>query len=320
MKIVILDIFTANPGDLPMDGLNELGEVVVYDRTAPEELLERAQGAEVLLTNKVMIGADAIRQLPQLKYIGVMATGYNVVDLAAATEHGIVVTNIPAYSTMSVAQTVFAHLLTVTNNVAGHAQAVKDGRWQNCADFNFCLSPLQELDGKTFAILGLGNIGMAVARIAQSFGMNVLAYSSKDEAALLQLGIRKAKDVEELFGEADVLSLHCPLTENTHHIVNARTLSLMKSSAILINTGRGPLIDEGALAQALQKGEIAAACVDVLEQEPPRNGSPLIDAPNCYITPHIAWASKAARARLMSVLLENLKSFINGNVQNQVNR
>ena len=318
MKIVELDGYAANPGDLSWDGLKQLGELTVYDRTAPQDVLERARGAQVILTNKVLITAELMDQLPELRYIGVLATGYNVVDIPAARKHGIVVTNIPAYSTMSVAQMVMAHLLNITNRVALHSEAVKQGEWQNCKDFTFSLTPQIELDGKTFGIVGLGNTGTATACIAQSFGMRVLAYSSKDRKVLMKMGIEKAESYEQLFRQADVLSLHCPLTEETRHLVNAERLSLMKPTAILINTGRGPLVDEAALAQALNEGRIMAAGVDVLEEEPPRKGSPLIGARNCFITPHIAWATKAARERLMNIAVANVKAFLEGKPQNVV--
>ena len=320
MKIVVLDGYAANPGDISWEAWNELGQVVIYDRTAPEDVVARAQEADAVLTNKVVLDAQVLAQLPRLRYIGVLATGYNVVDLAAASRQGIVVTNIPAYSTMSVAQMVFAHLLNITHHVAVHAQAVRGGAWQTATDFCFALTPLQELDGQTLGIVGLGNTGMATARIAQAFGMQVMAYSSKPAEALAALGIRKAASLEQLFGEADVLSLHCPLTPDTHHLVNAQRLQLMKPSAILINTGRGPLVDDQALANALNEGRLAAAGIDVLTQEPPRQGSPLITARNCYITPHIAWATFAARQRLMSIALDNVKAFAAGKPQHVVSQ
>lgn len=340
MKTVILDGYTANPGDLSWDGLKELGELQVYDRTSPEELLRRAEEAEVLLTNKVIINADAMAALPQLRYIGVLATGYNVVDVAEAHRRGIVVTNIPAYSTMSVAQMVMAHLLNITNRVALHAEAVRNGEWERSKDF--CLTPtltkeegdpthpstppserkgeasLIELDGLTFGIVGLGNIGMQVAKMAQAFGMQVMAVTSKKEDVLRPLGIRKASGYGQLFSEADVVSLHCPLTPETHHLVNRDRLALMKPTAIIINTGRGPLIDEQALADALAEGKLYAAGLDVLTEEPPRHGSPLISAPNCFITPHIAWASLAARRRLIAIATENVAAFLHGKPQNVV--
>jgi len=317
MKIVDLDGYAANPGDVSWDELNALGELVVYDRSTPDQVIERAQGAEAILTNKVVLGEHEMSQLPDLKYIGVLATGYNVVDIEAARRHGIVVTNIPAYSTMSVAQLVFAHLLHITNHVSIHAESVAHGAWQQANDFSFWLQPLVELDGMTMGIVGLGNTGMAVAHIAQSFGMKVLAYTSKPQSALPE-GINKANGLDQLFSQSDVLSLHCPLTPDTHHIINKESLSKMKSTSILINTGRGPLVDDQALADALQSGQIKAAGIDVLTQEPPRDGNPLIGAPNCFITPHIAWATQAARKRLMHIAAENLKAFQNGTPINRV--
>jgi len=319
MKIVDLDGYAANPGDVSWDELKSLGDLIVYDRSNPDEVIERARGAEAVLTNKVVLGEKEMSELHDLKYIGVLATGYNVVDIEAAKRHGIVVTNIPAYSTMSVAQLVFAHLLNITNHVSIHAKAVNEGAWEHAKDFSFWLQPLVELDGLTMGIVGLGNTGQAVARIAQSFGMKVLAYTSKEASALPQ-GIQKAESMEQLFRESDVLSLHCPLTPETHHIINRESLAMMKSSAILINTGRGPLVDDQALADALQSGQIHAAGIDVLTQEPPRDGNPLITAPNCFITPHIAWATQAARKRLMHIAAENLRAYQNGNPINHVNR
>lgn len=317
-RIVILDGYTANPGDLSWDGLKELGELTVYDRTTPEQLLSRAEGAEVLLTNKVIIDASAMAALPQLRYIGVLATGYNVVDIAEAHRRDIVVTNIPAYSTMSVAQMVMAHLLNITNQVAIHAEAVRLGEWQKSPDFTFTKTPLIELDGLIFGIIGLGHTGTATARMAQAMGMKVMAVSSKSEDTLSQLGILKAKDYEQLFSEADVVSLHCPLTDETHHLVNQERLALMKPSAILINTGRGPLLDEQAVADALANNRLYAVGVDVLTEEPPRKGSPLITAPRCHITPHIAWASSAARRRLIDIAITNVAAFLRGDVLNRI--
>lgn len=318
MKIVILDGYTANPGDLSWDGLRNLGELTVYDRTAPEDLLSRAEGAEVLLTNKVIIDASAMAVLPNLRYIGVLATGYNVVNIAEAHRRGIAVTNIPAYSTMSVAQMVMAHLLNITNQVALHAKAVKQGDWQQNPDFSFTKMPLIELDGLTLGIVGLGNTGKATARMAQAMGMKVIAVSSKPEEVLSQLGIRKAKNYEQLFSEADVVSLHCPLTDETRHLMNHERLALMKPTAILINTGRGPLLDEQAVADALAAGQLYAVGVDVLTEEPPRKGSPLITAPHCYITPHIAWASAAARHRLISIATNNVAAYLRGEALNRI--
>ncbi|MCF0196207.1 MAG: D-2-hydroxyacid dehydrogenase, partial [Bacteroidaceae bacterium] len=285
MKIVVLDGFTANPGDVSLQEWQELGDLTVYDRSLPSEVVPRAMEAEIVLTNKVVLSRSVIEALPHLRYIGVLATGYNVVDVQAATQRGIVVTNIPAYSTMSVAQLVMAHLLHVTNRVADYASEVRRGDWQRSEDFCFLSHPLLELDGKTLCIVGMGHIGRSVARAAQGFGMRVVAYSSKTADELATMGVEKADDLPTLFRRADVLSLHCPLTASTERIINAQSLRQMKPTAILINTGRGPLIDEQALADALQRGELHAACLDVLCQEPPVSGSPLIGAPRCYVTP-----------------------------------
>lgn len=318
MKIVILDGYTANPGDLTWDGLRELGELEVYDRTASDELLNRAEGAEALLTNKVIIDANAMAALPSLRYIGVLATGYNVVDIEEAHRRGIVVTNIPAYSTMSVAQMVMAHLLNITNRVALHAEAVREGEWQRSPDFCFTKSQLLELDGLTMGIVGLGNIGRQVARMAQAMGMQVMAVSSKPEEELRQMEIRKATSYEQLFSEADVVSLHCPLTDETRHLVNRERLSLMKPTAILINTGRGPLVNDADVAAALQANRLAAYCADVMTVEPPQADNPLLHSPNAYLTPHIAWASVEARKRLLHIAIENVRAFIEGRPQNVV--
>lgn len=318
MKTVILDGFAANPGDGTWDGFREFGELVIYDRTAPGQLLERAADADILLTNKTIIDAAAMAVLPRLRYIGVLATGYNVVDIPEAHRRGIVVTNIPAYGTMSVAQMVMAHLLNITNQVALHNDTVHAGAWQGCPDFSFTRTPLIELDGLTLGIVGLGNTGTATARMAQAMGMQVMAVSSKSAEQLAELGIRKASGYDQLFSEADVVSLHCPLTEDTHLLVNRERLAMMKPTAILINTGRGPLVDEQALADALKAGQIYAAGVDVLTEEPPRKGSPLIGCPHCYITPHIAWASKAARSRLLDIAAANIKAFLEGEERNRV--
>ena len=317
MKLVVLDGFAMNPGDLSWSELEKLGELTVYDRTAPGELLERAAGAPVLFTNKTVLDAAAIRALPELKYIGVLATGYNVVDIEAARERGIVVTNIPAYSTNSVAQMVFAHLLNITHHVAHYAQEAREGVWSAQADFSYTNTPLIELAGKKMGIVGLGNTGSATARIAQSFGLEVHAFTSKPASALPE-GIIKAASVDELFETCDVVSLHCPLTPDTKELVNARRLSLMKKTAILINTGRGPLVNEAELAVALQRGDLAAAGIDVMVSEPPMAENPLLKCANCYITPHIAWATKEARTRLMNQTVANLKAYLQGNAINNV--
>lgn len=316
MKIVVLDGYAANPGDLSWDELKALGECTIYDRTAPEEVLERAKGAEVLLTNKVVLTAEHMAALPELKYIGVLATGFNIVDIAAAKERGIVVTNIPAYSTPSVAQMVFAHILNIAQQVQHHSEEVHKGRWTNSPDFCFWDTPLTELLGKKIGLIGLGQTGYNTARIAIGFGMKVWAYTSKSR---LQLPpeIRKA-ELDQIFHECDIVSLHCPLTETTRDLVNARRLELMKPTAILINTSRGPLVNEQDLADALNNGKIYAAGVDVLSTEPPRADNPLLTAKNCYITPHIAWASRAARERLMTIMVENLKAYVDGKPVNNV--
>ena len=316
MKIVILDGYSANPGDLSWKELEKLGEVTVYDRTKPSETVARAANSDIVLTNKVVINKDVMAQLPQLKYIGVLATGYNVVDIAAAHERGIIVTNVPAYSTESVAQMVFAHLLTVTNRTEHYAIQNRSGRWTENPDFCYWDFPHQELSGKTFGIVGLGNIGQRVAQIAQAFGMKVKALTSKAAEALPN-GIEKAT-IEELFATSDVLSLHCPLTDNTRHLINAATLQQMKPSAILINTGRGPLIDDQAVAEALAEGRLAAFCADVLTEEPPKADNPLLSQPNAFITPHIAWASTEARIRLLQVATDNVQAFLNGSPMNVV--
>lgn len=318
MKIIVLDGYGLNPGDLTWKGFEELGELTVYDRTFPSELLERAAGAEALVTNKTLITSENMDALPDLKYIGVLATGYNVVDIDAAKARGIVVTNIPAYSTASVAQMVFAHILNITQRVGYYADENKQGRWTKNADFCYWDTHLVELQGKKMGIVGFGNIGQATARIAQAFGMEVCVYSSKPQFALPS-GIKKM-ELDELFGECDVVSLHCPLTPDTKEMVNAERLSKMKPNAVLINTGRGPLINEQDLADALNEGKIAAAGLDVLSVEPSVEGNPLLGARNCFITPHIAWATLEARTRLMDIAVQNLKSYQKGQIVNNVAR
>ncbi len=316
MKIVALDGYAANPGDLSWDELKALGECVIYDRTAPEEVLERAADAEVVLTNKVVITAEMMAALPQLKYIGVMATGYNIVDIDAARERGIIVTNIPSYSTDSVGQMVFAHILNIAQQVQHHSEAVHQGRWTASKDFCFWDTPLIELRGKKIGIVGLGHTGYTTARIAIGFGMEVYAYTSKSSFQLPP-EIKKM-ELDQLFSECDIISLHCLLTDKTRELVNAARLKQMKPTAILINTGRGQLVNEQDLADALNNGQIYAAGLDVLSQEPPKADNPLLTARNCYITPHIAWASAAARERLMGILLDNLKGYMEGKVINNV--
>ena len=316
MKIVVLDGYALNPGDLSWTGMEALGELTVYERTSPSEVLERSAGAEVLITNKTVITAEHMAALPQLKYIGVLATGYNVVDIDEARNRGIVVTNIPAYSTASVAQMVFAHVLNITQRVGYYATENANGRWTNSVDFCYWDTDLVELDGKKMGIVGLGNIGRATARIAQAFGMEVLVVTSKEQSALPE-GMKKVT-LDELFAQSDVVSLHCPLTPDTKEMVNAARLQTMKPSAILINTGRGPLVNEQDLADALNGGRIAAAGLDVLSVEPSVADNPLLGARNCFITPHIAWATKEARIRLMDIAVNNLKSYQEGIIINNV--
>lgn len=317
MTITILDGFTLNPGDLSWDSWENYGELRIYDRTSPSELIQRAKDSEVLITNKVVIDASTIEELPKLKYIGVLATGYNVVDTEAAAKKGIVVTNIPAYSTMSVAQHVFALLLSVTDHAEHYATEVANGKWSHSKDFCFRDTQLIELAGKRFGIIGFGNIGSAVANIALAFGMEVAVYTSKDESQL-PVDIKKVS-LEELFHSSDIISLHCPLTESTRNIINSHTIEKMKDGVILINTGRGPLVDEQAVANALHSGKIFAFCADVLSSEPPSASNPLLHAPNTFITPHIAWATKEARIRLMDTAIENLRQYLSGNPINKVN-
>jgi glycerate dehydrogenase len=317
MKIVVLDGFTMNPGDLEWRALEALGELAVYERTPPELVVPRLQGAAVALTNKTPLRAEAIGTLPDLRFIGVLATGYNVVDLAAARGRGIPVANVPAYSTRSVQQMTFALLLELTQKCGAHDRAVKAGEWERCEDFMFQLGPLTELDGLTLGVLGFGTIGRAVAATGLSFGMRVLA-SSRSRRGALPDGAEWASP-DELFRRSDVLTLHCPLTPETERIVCARTLALMKPGAFLINTGRGGLVDEAALAAALREGRLAGAGLDVLSAEPPSPDNPLLRAPNCVITPHCAWATRAARERLLAVTVANVRAFQAGRPQNVVN-
>ena len=316
MNIVILDGYALNPGDLSYDRLQQFGTLKVYDRTAPEQVIERAAEADALLINKVVLGEREFAQLPRLRYIGVQATGYNVVDVEAARRYGITVTNIPAYSTDSVAQMVMAHLLGITQNVGYYAQQNRAGRWGANPDFCYWDTPLIELAGKQMGIIGLGRTGSAVARLAQAFGMRVAAYTSKPQSELPE-GVDKVT-LDELFSTSDVVSLHCPLVPATQGLVNAERLAMMKPTAILINTARGPVVDEQALADALNRGVIYAAGIDVLCEEPPRGDSPLLKARNCFVTPHIAWATIEARTRLLDICEANLRAFCEGHPQNVV--
>lgn len=318
MKICILDGYSLNPGDLDWSPVERLGDVTLFDRTPADKIVERAADADIVLTNKVPFSADTLRQLPRLRFICVLATGYNIIDTEAAARQGVVVANIPAYSTMSVAQMAFAHILNITNHVASYAREVADGKWTDCPDFCFWDSALTELAGKTMGIVGLGNTGMSTARIAVAMGMKVVAMTSKS-ADTLPEGITPAP-LDDVLASADVVSLHCPLTPSTRHLINAASIAKMKPSAILINTGRGPLVDEQAVADALNGGRLAAFGADVLSQEPPRGDNPLLSARNCFLTPHIAWATLEARTRLMSTATENVRQFVAGEpVANRVN-
>lgn len=316
MNIVILDGYALNPGDLSYDCLRQFGTLTIYDRTSPDELIARAIDADAVLTNKVVFGEREMAQLPRLRYIGVQATGYNIIDVEAARRHGITVTNIPAYSTDSVAQTVMSHLLNITQRIGHYAEENRTGRWSTNPDFCYWDTPLMELRGKQMGIVGLGRTGMAVARLAQAFGMHVAAYTSKPQDVLPE-GITK-QSLDELFATSDVVSLHCPLTPDTHQLVNAERLALMKPTAILINTSRGPVVDEQALADALNGGVLYAAGIDVLCEEPPRSDSPLLHARNSFVTPHIAWATLEARTRLLHICKDNLRAYLEGCPQNVV--
>ena len=316
MKIVVLDAYTLNPGERRWEELEELGEVVVHDRTAQLDVVRRAKDAEVVLTNKTILDGFILNLLPKLKYIGVLATGYNVVDLDVARQRGIVVTNIPAYSTQSVAQMAIAHLLNITQRVAHYAHEVHNGVWSAQPDFCYWNTPLIELAGKKIGIVGFGNTGQATAQIAEALGMEVWVYTSKPKKSLPKK--YQKVTLNELFSACDVVSLHCPLTAENKEMVNSFRLSLMKLGAILINTSRGGLIDEKALEQALLSGKLLGAGLDVLSSEPVPNGNPLLKLKNCFITPHIAWATRESRMRLMNQAVENLKAWMEGRTINNV--
>lgn len=316
MKIVLLDAHTANPGDVSWAPLEAIAACEIHPRTPVAETVARCADAEVVITNKAPLTREIIEALPKLKYIGVTATGYNIVDVVAAKERGVVVTNVPGYSSPAVAQLVFALLLELTNNVGHHAKTVRDGRWVACPDFCYWDHPIIELSGRTLGIIGYGDIGGAVARIAVAFGMKVLA-SKREWKTPPPDGVTPAS-IDEVFSQSDAISLHCPLTDATKHLVGERTLALMKKTAFLINTGRGPLVDEAALAQALNVGRIAGAGLDVLSVEPPKAENPLLTAKNCLITPHIGWASHEARVRLIDAVASNLRAFLDGKPVNVV--
>jgi glycerate dehydrogenase len=317
MKIVVLDGFTLNPGDLTWDRLMSFGQVVIYDRTPIDKILERAKGAEILLTNKTPLGEDIFNNLPSLKYISVLATGYNIVDTEAAKKRGIIITNIPAYSTSSVAQLTFALLLELCLHVQRHSDTVMEGKWADSIDFCFWDFPLIELAGKTMGIIGFGNIGNKVGDIATAFGMDIVAASKPQTDQSHRKNFRWA-EINEVLEQADVVSIHVPLSTETNGLINSGTLKRMKKSAFLLNTSRGPIVVDEDLADALNKDIIAGAGIDVLSVEPPSKSNPLFKAKNCIITPHIAWATKEARARLMDIAVNNLSAFINGKPVNKV--
>jgi glycerate dehydrogenase len=316
MNLVVLDGYTLNPGDLSWDELKALGPCGIYDRTPPGEVLSRCANAEIVLTNKTVLTAGHIHSLPGLKYVGVLATGTNVVDLAAARERGIPVTNVPAYAPPAVAQHTFALLLELTSHVGHHAHSVRGGGWTRSKDFCYWERPLVEIAGLTLGLVGFGSIARRVARIAEGFDMKLLVCTRRPPENV-PAGIRLV-DLETVFRRSDVLSLHCPLTDETKHLVNARTLAWMKPGALLINTARGPLVDEAALAEALNSGRLGGAGLDVLSVEPPPADNPLLHAKNCLVTPHLAWATRAARSRLMRIAVENVRAFLSGRPQNTV--
>ena len=319
MKIVNLDGYTTNPGDLSWDGIKRFGDYTVYDRTPVDKVIERAKGANILIINKTVVTREILDALsPELEYIGLQSTGYNVVDCDYARKLGITVCNIPAYSTKAVAQLVFAFILQVTNEVALHSNAVKNGEWCTCPDFCFWKTPLTELDSKIIGIIGFGSIGRRVAKLAEAFDMKVLAYAPrpKDKGELKTV---EFVDLDTLLKNSDIITCHCPLTEETKGMINEENISKMKKSAIFINTSRGPVVDEKALADALNSEKIKAACLDVLETEPALESNPLLKAKNCYITPHIAWAAHETRARLLKILEENIEAYLSGKPQNVVN-
>jgi len=320
MKIVILDSFTTNPGDLSWEFLNKYSDdIMIYPRTSKEDVIKRAKGAEILIINKTVLGQDELNELaPELKYIGLQSTGYNVVDLKAATKNGVTVCNIPSYSTNAVAQLVFSFILQFTNKVNLHSESVYNGEWTECPDFCYWKAPLSELDGKTIGIIGFGSIGQRVAEIAEVFGMKVF-FTSKSIKDTGKFKTARQVDLDTLLGKSDFVTCHCPLTDETTGLINLDNLRKMKKSAVLINTSRGPVVNENDLSYALNNDIIAGAGLDVLGEEPPKADNPMFKAKNCYITPHIAWASKETRARLINILDSNIEHFLSGNTQNKVN-
>lgn len=319
LKIVVLDSYALNPGDLSWDWLTALGECEIYDRTPAEKIFERCDGADIILTNKTPLNRDMLKKLHNLKYIALLSTGYNIVDCEYAKKLGIPVSNIPAYSTNAVAQLTFSLILEITNRVGLHSQSVKDGEWSACPDFCYWKTPLTELCGKTLGIVGFGQIGQAVADIAEAFKMNVIAVSGHETDQSNRKNFRWV-DTDTLISTSDIISLHCPLTEKTTGLVNEEFLNKCKDGAIIINTSRGPVVDDKALANALNSGKISGAGLDVLTAEPPSAENPLLNAKNCFITPHIAWAAFETRERLMNILHENVLAYLNGTPQNVVNK
>ena len=318
MKIVVLDGYTLNPGDLSWDGLEKCGELTVHERTAPAQVMDRLAGAEIVFTNKTPLTEAHFAANPQIRFVGVLATGYNVVDIAAAKARQIPVCNIPTYGTMAVAQFATALMLELCHRVGRHAESVKAGDWSRGSDFCYWLNPLIELDGKTLGIVGFGRIGQAFGKIAQAFGMKILAVDEYPNTALESDTLRYVT-LDELYANADVISLHCPLFENNRGMINQAAIAKMKPGVLILNTSRGPLINEADLVEGLKSGRVAGAAVDVLSSEPPQADNPLLSAPNCLVTPHIAWATKEARSRLMNIAVENLNAFLRGKAQNVVN-
>lgn len=316
MKIVVLDGYAANPDDLSWEPLKDWGKLTVYDRTSAEDLIKRAQDADMVLTNKCRLKEEELRQLPRLKYIGELATGYNNIDIEYAHRHGIVVSNIPSYSTESVVQMTFAHIFNITNQVSHYASEVRAGRWSRNPDFCYWDTPLRELAGRTLGIVGLGHIGMRVAQVAHCMGMDVFALTSKEKDQL-PVGVQKTT-LEGLLGVSDILTLHCPLSSDTYHLINEERLAKMHEGSVLINTSRGALVDENAVADALASGHLLAYGADVMSKEPPRADNPLLSQARAYLTPHIAWATFEARQRLMKIAVENVKAFVEGHPQNVI--
>lgn len=318
MKIVVLDGYTLNPGDLNWDGIGRFGNLYVFDRTSQQEIVERCKGAEVIFTNKTPLTEHILEQLPKLKYIGVLATGYNVVDIDYAKRKGVIVTNVPGYGTASVVQMTFALLLELCHHVQRHSDTVFEGEWSASPDFCYWKYPLIELEGKTIGIIGFGNIGQKVAEVATAFGMNIIGTARHQSDQSGRKNFRWA-ELPELLSNSDVVSIHCPLFPETKGLINKKTLGMMKNSAFLLNTSRGPIVIEQDLADALNTGVIAGAGIDVLSVEPPSESNPLFKAKNCLITPHIAWATKEARSRLMETVEKNLSSYLKGKTVNVIN-